>query len=188
MTAEAFRQSAHAAVEWVAQYLEQLEAYPVQAPSAPGQILAALPESPPASGEPFEEVLRDLEHIILPGITHWQSPHFFGYFPSNSSGPAIIAELISAGLGVQGMLWSTSPSCTELEMRMLDWLAQMLDLPKKFRSTAQGGGVIQDSASSAVLCALLAARERATQGTGNRAGLRHLPLVALRLKPSPFLH
>ena len=108
--------------------------------------------------------------IILPGVTHWQSPHFFAFFPANASGPAILGELLSAGLGVQGMLWATSPACTELETHVLDWLVEMLGLPEQFRSTGSGGGVIQDSASSAALCALLAARERTTGFASNEQG------------------
>ena len=100
--------------------------------------------------------------MILPGVTHWQSPNFYGYFPCNASGPAILGDLLSSGLGVQGMLWATSPACTELETHVLDWLVGMLGLPEKFLSSSSGGGVIQDTASSSSLCALLAARERAT--------------------------
>jgi aromatic-L-amino-acid decarboxylase len=116
-------------------------------------------------------VLRDLDSVILPGITHWQSPNFFGYFPANGSGPSILGELISAGLGVQGMLWSTSPACTELETHVLDWLVELLGLPNRFLSQGDGGGVIQDSASSAALCAVVAARERATAGAVNQRGV-----------------
>jgi aromatic-L-amino-acid decarboxylase len=108
--------------------------------------------------------------LILPGITHWQSPNFFAFFPANASGPAILGDLLSSGLGVQGMLWATSPACTELETHVLDWLADMLDLPAKFKSDAAGGGVIQDTASSASLCALLAARERTTNYASNEHG------------------
>jgi aromatic-L-amino-acid decarboxylase len=136
----------------------------------PGQIRASLPATPPAHGEPFEALLKDVEKLILPGVTHWQSPNFFAYFPCNASGPGILGDLLSSGLGVQGMLWSTSPACTELETHVLDWLVSMLGLPEKFLSSATGGGVIQDTASSAALCALLAARERATNYTSNQKG------------------
>src|SRR5437879_6665881 len=115
-------------------------------------------------------MLRDLEKLILPGITHWQSPNFFAYFSCNNSGASILGDLLSSGLVVQGMLWATSPACTELETHMLDWLVQMLDLPQKFLSSDTGGGVIQDTASSASLCALLAARERATNFASNKKG------------------
>jgi aromatic-L-amino-acid decarboxylase len=136
----------------------------------PGEIRASLPANPPTQGEPFDTLLKDVEKLILPGITHWQSPNFFAYFPSNASGPGILGDLLSSGLDVQGMLWSTSPACTELETHVLDWLVPMLGLPEKFLSSSTGGGVIQDTASSAVLCALLAARERATNYTSNQKG------------------
>jgi aromatic-L-amino-acid decarboxylase len=171
MTPDEFRRAGHEAVEWVARYLERVEELPVLSRAAPGQVRAGLPAHPPERGEPFDAVLRDLDEIVLPGITHWQSPSFFAYFPANASGPSVLGELLSAGLGVQGMLWSTSPACTELETHVLDWLVELLDLPERFRSSGQGGGVIQDSASSAVLCALVAARERATGGRSNRSGV-----------------
>lgn len=160
MTPDEFRRRGHETVEWVARYLERLEEFPVLSQVAPGEVRAALPARPPEQGEPYEDVLRDLDEIILPGVTHWQSPRFFGYFPSNSSGPSVLGELLSAGLGVQGMLWSTSPACTELETHVMDWLVDLCGLPDRFRSSGAGGGVIQDSASSAVLCAVVAARER----------------------------
>jgi aromatic-L-amino-acid decarboxylase len=116
-------------------------------------------------------VLRDLDEIIIPGITHWQSPNFYAYFSGNASGPSMLGDLVSAGLGVQGMVWASSPACTELETHVLDWLADMLDLPAQFKSKANGGGVIQDTGSSSSLCALLAARERATEFSVNRSGL-----------------
>src|SRR5712671_7210485 len=134
------------------------------------RIRAPLPADPPVKGEPFPAILADIEKLILPGITHWQSPNFYAYFPSNASGPAILGDLLSSGLGVQGMLWSTSPACTELETHVLDWLVPMLGLPERFLSTNTGGGVIQDTASSAALCALLAARERATNYVSNQKG------------------
>jgi aromatic-L-amino-acid/L-tryptophan decarboxylase len=171
MTPDEFRRWGHETVEWVAGYLERIDEFPVLSRVAPGEVRAALPAAPPERGEPFGAVLRDLDEVILPGITHWQSPSFFAYFPANASGPSILGELLSAGLGVQGMLWSTSPACTELETHVLDWLVDLCGLPERFRSTGAGGGVIQDSASSAVLCALVAARERATDGAGNRSGV-----------------
>ena len=156
---EDFSQQGHRTVEWVAGYLANLESYPVLATTSPGQIAAMLParEQP----EPFEALLADLDEIVIPGTTHWQAPGFFGYFPANASPPSILAELVTAGLGVNGMVWATSPACTEIETVMLDWLARLLDLPTQFLSGSKGGGVIQDSASAATLCALLAARERA---------------------------
>jgi aromatic-L-amino-acid decarboxylase len=115
-------------------------------------------------------MMEDVERILLPGVTHWQSPNFFAYFPANASGPSILGELLSAGLGVQGMLWATSPACTELETHVMDWMVELMGLPAKFRSDGAGGGVIQDTASSAALCALLAARERATGFASNARG------------------
>ncbi len=170
MTPEEFRHHGHAVVDWIAEYYARIESYPVLSRAEPGQIRASLPADPPAKGEPFPAILADLEKLILPGITHWQSPNFYAYFPSNASGPAILGDLLSSGLGVQGMLWATSPACTELETHMLDWLVHMLGLPQEFLSTSSGGGVIQDTASSASLCALLAARERATNFASNQCG------------------
>jgi aromatic-L-amino-acid decarboxylase len=171
MTPEQFRRYGRAVVDWIADYYENIETYPVLSQVQPGELRASLPADPPPQGESFEEMLKDVSDLILPGITHWQSPNFFAYFPANSSAPAVLGELLSAGLGVQGMLWATSPACTELETHVLDWVAGMLALPEKFKSNSTGGGVIQDTASSATLCALLAARERATNFTSNQRGL-----------------
>lgn len=170
MTPEEFQRWGHALVDWVAEYQRRVGSLPVVPAVQPGQVRASLPPGPPARGEPFEAILADVDRLLLPGITHWQSPNFFAFFPANNSGPSILGELLSAGLGVQGMLWATSPACTELETHVLDWMADMLALPAKFKSSGPGGGVIQDSASSAVLCALLAARERATGLQSNEQG------------------
>jgi len=170
MSAAEFRRRGHEVVDWIADYWARVETLPVLSQVAPGTVRASLPPHPPAHGEAFEDVMRDLENLILPGITHWQSPNFFAYFPANTSAPSVLGDLLSSGLGVQGMLWATSPACTELETLMLDWLAEMLALPPQFHSTGPGGGVIQDSASSAALCALLAARERTTGGVSNARG------------------
>jgi len=176
MTPNDFRHHGKELIDWIADYYEHIEQYPVLCQVAPGSIRAALPPAPPETGEPFAAMMTDVERIILPGITHWQSPNFFAYFPANASFPSILGELLSAGLGVQGMLWQTSPACTELETHVLDWLVGMLRLPERFLSSGPGGGVIQDTASSAVLAALLAARERATGysnvESGNDARLR----------------
>jgi aromatic-L-amino-acid decarboxylase len=171
MTPDEFRARGRDVVDWIANYMEHVEEYPVMSKVAPGDIMAKLPNHPPGQREPFDAVLADLNDIVLPGITHWQSPSFFGYFPANASGPAILGDLVSSGLGVQGMLWATSPAATEVETRMMDWLVEMLDLPERFSSRGTGGGVIQDSASSATLAALLAAREQATGGQSNRTGV-----------------
>ncbi len=171
MTPDEFRARGREVIDWIADYMEHVEEYPVMSTVKPGDITAKLPDHPPRRGEPFDAVLADLDEVVLPGITHWQSPNFFGYFPANASGPAILGDLVSSGLGVQGMLWATSPAATEVETRMMDWLVEMLGLPERFSSSGAGGGVIQDSASSATLAALLAARERATAGNSNRQGV-----------------
>ena len=170
MTPAEFRAYGHAAVDWIADYWDGLAERPVTAQAGPGDVLAALPAHPPEKGEPFDAVLADLDRVVLPGITHWQHPSFFGFFPANASGPAVLGDLLSSGLGVQGMLWSTSPAATEVETRVLDWLAELLDLPERFRSTSAGGGVIQDSASSATLVAVLAALHRAGGGAVDHHG------------------
>ncbi|NEP02913.1 MAG: aspartate aminotransferase family protein [Symploca sp. SIO2E9] len=162
MSSKEFRDWGYKTIDWIAEYLEKVEQFPVLSQVKPGEIRAKLPDTPPQQGESFETILKDLDKIIVPGLTHWQSPNFFAFFPGNISAPSILGELISAGLGVQGMLWATSPACTELETHVVDWLVEMLGLPKQFHSSGRGGGVIQDSASSATLVALLAARERAT--------------------------
>ncbi len=171
MTPEEFRRHGRAVVDWIADYYDRLESLPVLSRVEPGEVRASLPSEPPVRGEAFEEILADVERCILPGVTHWQSPNFFAFFPANSSGPAVLGELLSAGLGVQGMLWATSPACTELETHVLDWLVDMMGLPGRFKSDGDGGGVIQDTASGASLTALLAARELATGYAGNETGL-----------------
>jgi aromatic-L-amino-acid/L-tryptophan decarboxylase len=170
MTPDEFRRYGHAVVDWIADYQSHVESFPVLSRVKPGEIRALLPVDPPAHGEPFDALMKDVENLIIPGVTHWQSPNFFAYFPSNASGPGILGDLLSSGLDVQGMLWSTSPACTELESHVLDWLVTMLGLPGKFLSSSTGGGVIQDTASSAALCALLAARERSTNYASNQKG------------------
>jgi aromatic-L-amino-acid decarboxylase len=171
MDPDAFREHGHAMVDWIADYYKRIESFPVLSQVQPGEIRASLPVHAPQQGEAFEAILADVDKLILPGMTHWQSPNFFAYFPSNASGPSILGDLLASGLGVQGMLWATSPACTELESLVLDWLVPALGLPEKFLSTQSGGGVIQDTASSATLCALLAARERATNFQSNQAGV-----------------
>lgn len=170
MTPEEFRRYGKEVIDWIADYYDRIESFPVKSRVKPGEIRAALPAHAPADGESFDAMLADVEKLILPGITHWQSPNFFGYFPSNNSFPSILGDLLSSGLGAQGMLWATSPACTELETHVLDWLVEMLALPGKFSSRSTGGGVIQDTASSSSLCALLAARERATNFASNARG------------------
>src|SRR5262245_11161686 len=180
MNAHEFRALGHRMVDWIADYWGRIGRFPVLSQVRPGDVLARLPEHPPMEGmtRAFEDsgpashwdsVFRDLDEIILPGVTHWQSPNFFAYFPANASGPGVLGELLSAGLGVQGMLWATSPACTELETRMLDRVAEVSGLPRAFLSGGDGGGVIQGAASEATLVAMLAARERARKQAGGGA-------------------
>ena len=172
MTPEEFRKAGREVIDWIADYYERVGVFPVMSQVAPGEVRSKLPPHPPVDGESFKDVMKDVEDIILPGISHWQSPNFYAFFPANASGPAILGDLLSSGLGVNGMLWATSPACTELETHIMDWLVEMLDLPKKFLSSSDGGGVIHDTASSATLCALLASRERATNYGSNKSGLK----------------
>jgi aromatic-L-amino-acid decarboxylase len=172
MTPEQFREYGYTVIDWIADYYKEIGSLPVLSQVKPGEIRQSIPSEPPSEGEAFSAILRDMKQVILPGVTHWQSPNFFAYFPANASGPAILGDLLSSALGVQGMLWATSPACTELETRVLDWLVPMLGLPGKFLSTTQGGGVIQDTASSSSLCAMLAARERTTNYRTNQLGCR----------------
>lgn len=180
-TAEQFRRAAHEAVDVIADYWSRLQQpeqpWPVLSKREPGATAAMLPTHAPELPQAWPEFAADLERIVLPGLTHWQSPRFFGYFPANVSPPAVVAEMLAAGLGVQGMLWSTSPACTEIETRMLDWMARAIELPERFWSPGadcgteargasavnparKGGGVIQGTASEAALVAMLAARQR----------------------------
>jgi aromatic-L-amino-acid decarboxylase len=171
MDPEEFRRAGHAVIDWIADYWATLERRPVTSQDPPGTVAAALPAGPTVDGEPVAAILADLDALVAPRLTHWQHPGFFGYFPANTSGPSVLGDLVSSGLGVQGMLWATSPACTELETVMLDWLAGLLDLPERFRSTGRGGGVIQDSASSATLVATLGALHRAGGGRWREAGI-----------------
>ena len=171
MTPDEFRRSGHELIDWIADYIDGVGDRPVQATVEPGDVRAALPEHPPTEPESFEAVMADVERVIMPGVTNWQHPNWFAYFPANNSAPSILGELLSAGLGVQGMSWVTSPACTELETLMLDWMQELLGLPDRFRSTSDtGGGVIQGSASEATLVAILSARFRATDGAVNLDG------------------
>jgi len=165
MTPDELRLWGERFLDWVAGYHERIESFPVLSQVSPGEVAAGIPVAPPAEPEGFDSVLEDLDRVIVPGLTHWQAPGFFAFFPSPATGPAILGDLLSSGLGVQGMLWASSPACTELETRVMDWLVDLCGLPRRFRSDSSGGGVIQDSASSSGLCALVAARERALSTT-----------------------
>ncbi|HEX2967984.1 MAG TPA: pyridoxal-dependent decarboxylase [Bacteroidales bacterium] len=154
MKPDEFRKHAHELVEWMAGYMENAGNYPVKSQVKPGQIFSSIPDLPPGEPESFENLMKDFDSIIMPGITHWQSPNFFAYFPANNSPASVLAEMLISTLGVQGMIWETSPAATELEEKMMDWLKQMTGLPEEFE------GVIQDSASTATLAAILTAREK----------------------------
>ena len=173
MTPEEFRAAGHELLEWCARYLETVDGVRVQPDVEPGAVRAKLPASAPATGEAWAELFADLDRVVTPAVTHWQSPRFMAYFPGNSSPAAVLGELAAATLGQQGMLWASSPVTTELETHVCDWLVELLGLPDAFRSTSTGGGVIQDAASTATFVAIVAAREAATGGDPARiAGLR----------------
>jgi aromatic-L-amino-acid decarboxylase len=173
MTPEEFRRLGHQFVDWVAGYWERVRDLSVQSRVRPGDVAGALPSGPPDAGGDLAGVLGELDRVVVPGLTHWQHPSFFAFFPANTSGPGVLADLVSSGLGVNGMNWATSPACTEIEMVVLDWFVEMLGLPDRFRHAADGpgGGVLQDSASSSTLCTILAARHRVTAG-GDLSKLR----------------
>ncbi len=159
-----FRIWAHRFADWMADYYEQVDQFPVKSQVKPGEILAQLPELPPREGEEMGQIFSDFQQIILPGITHWQSPHFFAYFPANGSFPSILAEMLTAALGAQCMIWETSPAAAELEELVMNWLKSMTGLP------ASWSGVIQDTASTATLTAILCARERYFNYAVNESG------------------
>jgi|TARA_B110000093_G_scaffold159435_1_gene179209 aromatic-L-amino-acid decarboxylase len=164
MNAEEFRKHGHQVIDWVANYLENIEQYPVKSQVNPGDIAATLPMLPPEQGEPFEHLLSDVEEKILPGITHWQHPNFHAYFNANGSYASILAELITAAIGAQCMIWETSPAAAELEERVMKWLINMTGLPQSW------DGVIQDSASTGTLVSILTAREKITRFNINNHG------------------
>lgn len=167
MNPDEFRKHAHDLVEWMAGYMENVENYPVKSAIIPGDIFNKIPDVPPGSSEPFDSLMRDIDTIIMPGITHWQNPNFFAYFPANTSPPSILAEMVIATLGTQCMIWETSPAAAELEEKMMIWLRDMIGLPPGFE------GVIQDSASTATLAAILTAREKITNFSINNEGAEH---------------
>jgi len=162
MTSEEFRENGYAVIDWIADYMDHVEQYPVLSRVEPGEIASKIPDAAPETSDGFASMLSDLDDVVMPGITHWQSPNWFSYFPANVSGPSILGDLAASGLGVQGMLWSTSPSVTEIEMKVLDWLVDLMGLPDTWKSDGPGGGVIQMSASDATHAALVVARHRRT--------------------------
>lgn len=166
MTPDEFRRYGREVVDWVAEYWERVETLPVQPEVEPGAVRAGMPDHAPEQPAGFDGVLADLDRLVVPALTHWQHPAFFGYFPANVSGPGVLGELLAAGLGVQGMLWSTSPACTEVEEAALAWLARLVGLPERLCAN----GVIQDTASSSTLVALLAGLYRASGGRHRSEG------------------
>ena len=166
MSTDEFRALGHELIDFIADYRDNIGDYPVMSQAQPGEVAGQLPATPPEHGEDLANLTDDLRSIIAPGLTHWQSPNFFAYFPANASLPSVLGELVSAGFGVQGMLWATSPAATEVETVMMDWLIDLCGLPPRFHSSSDGGGAMLDSASSAVLTSMVAARHRAV---GHRA-------------------
>ena len=166
MNADEFRRLGHQLVDWVAEYRERIEDRPVMSPVRPGEIKSRFPASPPADGGHLSEALALLEQDVLRGITHWNHPAFFAYFPSNTAYASVLADILASGLGVQGMSWQTSPAATEIEEVVMDWLRQMVGLSPAW------SGVIHDTASTATLCALLCAREKASGFSQQDAGLQ----------------
>ena len=173
MEPDEFRRLGHRLVDWVADYREHVADLPVMSRVEPGEIESLLPPAPPQEPVGLDDIADELDRVVLPGITHWNHPGWFAYFPSNTDLSSVLADLVSSGLGPQCMSWQTSPAGTEVENVVMEWLRQMLDLPTGF------SGVIHDSASTATLCALLCARERSTDFAQNRGGLQtgDAPLV-----------
>src|SRR5512139_1981149 len=166
MTPEEFRRLGHQVVDWIADYRERAASLPVMSRVAPGEIKSQLPASPPQAPEGFEAVLRDLDQVLVPGLSHWQHPRFFGYFPSNGELSSVLGDYLSTGLGVLGLSWQSSPALTEVDEVVTDWMRQMVGLSDAW------SGVIQDTASSCTLVSLLCARERASDFSLVRGGLQ----------------
>ena len=173
MQPDEFRRHAHAMVDWMADYLRDVGDLPVTPSLAPGDVRRGLPTTPPGQGEPFEALFDDFRRLIVPGMTHWNHPGWLAYFPCNNSPPSILGEMLTAAMGAQGMSWATSPAATELEQAVMDWLRQMIGLPEGFT------GVIQDTASTATLVALLTAREHATEHASGARGLAAGPALTV---------
>lgn len=173
MNPEEFRQAGHQLIDWIADYRARIADLPVMSQVKPGEVKAQLPGEPPAAPESFDDIFRDLDNIIVPGLSHWQHPNFYGYFPANSSLASVLGDYLSTGLGVLGLSWQSSPALSELEEVVTDWMRQMMGL-----STAWSG-VIQDTASTSTLVALLCARERTSNYSLARGGLQgeEKPLV-----------
>jgi aromatic-L-amino-acid/L-tryptophan decarboxylase len=169
MNPEEFRAIGHQLIDWIADYRANVATLPVMSPVAPGDVRGRLPAAPPAQPEPFDAIFRDLDAIIVPGLSHWQHPSFHGYFPANSELAAVLGDYLSTGLGVLGLSWQSSPALSELEEVVVDWMRQMVGL------SGAWSGVIQDTASTSTLVALICARERATEYALVRGGLQAEP-------------
>ncbi len=179
MDLEEFRKQAHDVVDWIVEYYEHIEDFPVKSQVQPGEIIAQIPESAPESPEPFEQIMADFREVILPGITHWQNPSFHAYFPGNSSFPSLLGEMLTSALGAQCMVWETSPAAAELEEAVINWLKEICGLPPSWH------GVIQDTASTATLVALITAREKMTGFSINHRGFENRKL---RIYASEEIH
>ena len=182
MPIEEFRKSGHQLIDWIADYLNDIEKYPPLSQVNPGDILKRIPESPPQKGEDIENVLKDVDKILMDGITHWNHPGFMAYFNSTSSGPGILAELLTAGLGINGMLWKTSPAFTELERAMMNWFRQMIGLPENY------WGIICDTASTSSMHAIASAREQLNLGFREKGMTGREEIPKLRMYCSEHAH
>ena len=166
MTPEEFRKYGHQLIDWIADYRAQIASRPVMARTSPGEIRAQLPKNPPENPERFDAIFEDLDRIVMPGLSHWQHPRFFGYFPCNGTLASVLGDYLSTGLGVLGLSWQSSPALTEVEEVVTDWVRQMCGLSEEW------SGVIQDTASTSTLMALICARERTTNFSLTRGGLQ----------------
>ena len=182
MPADEFRKYGHQLVDWIAEYLNSIEKYPILSQVNPGDILKRIPEIPPQNGEDIEKVLSDIDKLLMNGITHWNHPGFMAYFNSTSSGPGILAELLTAGLGINGMLWKTSPAFTELENAMMNWFRQMIGLPKEY------WGIIYDTASTSSMHAIASAREQLNLNFREKGMAGRTDVPKLRLYCSEHAH
>jgi aromatic-L-amino-acid/L-tryptophan decarboxylase len=169
MNPEEFRRAGHQVIDWIADYRAHVAELPVRSRVKPGEVRAQLSPQPPSRGEPFQSIVRDLDRVIVPGLSHWQHPGFYGYFPSNGELASVLGDFLSTGLGVLGLSWQSSPALTELEEVVTDWVRQMVGLADAW------SGVIQDTASTSTLVALLCARERASNFSLAAGGLQALP-------------
>ena len=175
MKIEDFQKHSHELVDWMFSYLKEIEKYPIKPDIKPGEIYNALPEKPPINGEAFDKIFKDFNEIIIPGITHWQSPNFHAFFPANNSYPSILAEMLISTIGAQCMMWDTSPSATELEQKVTEWIRDSIGLPSNW------SGVINDTASVGTICSLLTARENHSKFKINSDGFSNNKLSLIHI-------